>query len=289
MLNIIVAPDSVAENAERYTKRIVSYLKSQKVEYAVYFSTSLDSVKDSANELSSLGETDFVIVGGDIVIHTFLNNVKNLSKIKFGIVPVSSGDDFAKFLGISLNPVQAIKDILSGNVEGVDYLTANNIRVLNNIMLGASCELYDKYSQHKVKNAFTKSLVVAKYANKFEGVNIVMDYKGERGKTELVYDMCIANGGLLDGNHVSPLSNVQDGLFNFNYAVVQDGKKKNYLSLLKKGKHIYEDKSQQFWLNSLKLTNEERKIKALIDGVVYNLEELNIAVVENGLKIYKHK
>ena len=33
--------------------------------------------------------------------------------------------------------------------------------------------------------------------------------------------------------------------------------------------------------------NPEKKIKALIDGKIHNLEQLNISIIESGLKIYK--
>ena len=35
------------------------------------------------------------------------------------------------------------------------------------------------------------------------------------------------------------------------------------------------------------IKNADKKIKALIDGKICNLEELNISIIEGGLKLYK--
>lgn len=57
--------------------------------------------------------------------------------------------------------------------------------------------------------------------------------------------------------------------------------------MFNKGDHIYDDDTKQHWMNQLKITNPDKKIKALIDGKIHNFEELNISIIENGLKIYK--
>ena len=40
-------------------------------------------------------------------------------------------------------------------------------------------------------------------------------------------------------------------------------------------------------IKAVRSFNSEKKIKALIDGKIHNLEQLNISIIENGLKIYK--
>jgi diacylglycerol kinase family enzyme len=100
--------------------------------------------------------------------------------------------------------------------------------------------------------------------------------------------MVIANGGYSKGKPVSPLSNLQDGLFNLNYTIVshKPGKRK-FIKMFNKGDHIYSEDTKQHWLTQLKITNADKKIKALIDGKMHNLEELNISILEGALKIYK--
>lgn len=288
MLNLIVAPYEYSENAESYTKRIVAFLKQAKEEYAVFFSSSLDDITTNVKQLILDGETEFVVVGDDVILNLFINAVKDVSKIKFGIVPIKKCDDFANYLGLSTNPIQAIKDILEKKVDSVDYLIANDIKVLNNITIGASAELFDVVNQYKTKNAIAKNIIAKQNLNKYEGMEITFYSRNKAPQTNTFFELSIANSGLRKGKNVNPLSNVKDGLFNFNYALIMDKKEaKKYLALFNKGAQIYDDKTKQFWLNNLKLYSPNKKIKAIIDGRLVTVEDFSISIVENGLKIYR--
>ena len=65
--------------------------------------------------------------------------------------------------------------------------------------------------------------------------------------------------------------------------------KKKFLKKFNDGKQIYDEKIEQLWLNSVKITNAEKKIKALVDGEIQIFPQIDIVVIENGLKIFKKK
>ncbi len=289
MLNVIVAPREDCHCAEKKAMKIVKYLKSEQIEYSVYFSQTYDKIKDNIKELISFGEYEFVVVGGDRVISSVIACFKDLSKIRLGIIPVGKNDDFANYLGLSSNPIQAIKDILNKQIEAIDVMVVNNMAVLNNVVVGASVDVLDRFNQPKIFDFISEKIALAKQASKFEGIELVLENKG-KAKKENIFELVIANGGLLKGKMVSPLSNLQDGLFNVNYSIVSNKpEKKKYLRMLKNGNHIYDGDTKQHWLNSLKITNPDKKIKAFVDGKTYNYEELSISIIEKGLKIYKSK
>ena len=287
MLNLIVAPYEYNSIAERHTKRIVKYLKSEQAEYSVYFSQTFNDLKDNVKQLISFGESEFVVVGDDVVLNSVISSVKDFNKIKIGIVPTSKQDDFSSYLGISSNPIQAIKDILLKNIANVDIMVVNDMAVLNSVVIGASVEVYHQFSQYKMQNFISEKIATAKYGNNFSGIDLTLESKNKQ-KKETVFELVVANGGFSKGKPVSPLSNLQDGLFNVNYTIVSNksGKRK-YIKMFNKGDHIYDDDTKQHWMNQLKITNPDKKIKALIDGKIHNFEELNISIIENGLKIYK--
>ena len=288
MLNILVAPNNINRNGEKITKRIVRYLKSEKSEFSVYFSSTLTDISANATQLTQDGETDFIIIGSDIVISEFINSVKDLSKIKLGIIPTSKHDDFASYLKLDTNPIPAIKSILKGEIEQVDLMVMNDRRVLNNILIGASTMLEEVVSQYKVKNNLTKNFALLKYGNKFEGIDLKIESKNQKSITANVFELSIANGGKAKGKPISPLANVRDGLFNFNYVITpQKENRKKYLRLFKKGEQIYNEQTKQAWLNNIKITNPDNKIKAVVDGNIMTLESITVSMLENGLKLYK--
>lgn len=287
MLNLIIAPKEHNSNGEKHAKKIVKYLKTEQVEYSVYFSTNFEALKQNVKDVISLGESEFVVVGDDAVLSSVLSCIKDLNRVKIGIIPTSKRDDFSSYLGINPNPIQAIKDILLKNVANVDIMIANDMMVLNSISIGASVEINHFYNQYKIKNFISEKFAIIKHGNNFNGIELGLETKGKT-KKENVFELVVANGGFSKGKPVSPLSNLQDGLFNVNYTIVSNKQgKRKYIKMLNKGEHIYNEDTKQHWLNSLKITNPEKKIKALIDGKIYNLEQLNISIIESGLKIYK--
>ncbi len=287
MLNVIVAPKEHNSKADRYVKKVVKYLKSEQVEYSVYFSVNFDQLKDNMNEILSLGGNDFVIVGDDMVINSVLSTIKDLNKVKIGIIPTSKNDDFSRYLGLNSNPIQAIKDILNKNIQSVDIMVVNDMPVINMVAVGASVEVAHQLNQFKVKNFIGEKIAIMKFGNNFAGVELGLESKGKT-KKENVFELVVANGGFSKGKALSPLSNLQDGLFNVNYSVVSNkSNNTKYIKKFNKGNHIYDENTKQYWMNKLRITNPDKKIKALIDGKIHNVEELNISIIEGGLKIYK--
>lgn len=291
MLNIIINPLSESKQVGKCTKRVVNYLKSQKLEFSVYFSETLDEIVSTVKNLYSSNETQFVVVGGDSALSAILNGIEDLSNINIGMIPATDDIDFARHIGLNLNPTQAIKDILEQNVEKVDYLTVNNIKVINNITIGATTDLNDLYEQSKARNFFARTFIKFKNIPKYEGVKLSIEPKGKSEVFDAhIYDMNISNGGLNKGNPVSPLANVKDGLFNFNYVeMLPVEERKKYLSLFKKGNQIYNDNTKQLWLTALKIESETGKIKAMLDGKITELENADIKIVKSGLNLYMKK
>lgn len=287
MLNLIVAPKVQNPNAEKFTKKIVKFLKEINVEFSVYFSRTLEDVSTSINELTSFGETEFVLIGDDVTLHQFVNSFKDLNKIKLGIIPTSAKDDFARYLELETSPILAIKRILKRNIEEIDYLIVNDKCVVNNVVLGAGVEIEEDYSQFKWKNFITKTITKFRTKNKIKSGEYLISTKNNKPKTENVYELIIANGGYSKGKKVSPLSNVKDGLFNL-ICVTQnlDSAEAEDVKDFNKNRPISEEVKQS-WLSNLKITNEDNKIKAMLDGKIYNFDKLDIVIVEKGLKIYK--
>lgn len=287
MLNIMVCPSNISKHGEAIAKKIVKYLKTENKEYSVYFSLNINDFNATARELTEQMETEFAVIGNDFVLSNFLNNVKDVSKIKLGIIPLGKNDDFANYVGVPENPMHAIKTILENKVDNVDYLILNNQIVLNNIVIGASVHLVEIYNQYKIKNLITKKFASLKHANKCEEFELIIDTKTGKPKKETVYELSIANGGLLSGKHLNPLANVKDGLFNVSYSTnLEANKRKAYILQFDVGDQIYNEHTKQLWLNAVNIKKPEGNIKVMADEKIFECEEINVTIVEHGLKIY---
>ncbi len=288
MLNILVAPRANSANSENIAKRIVHFLKSEKVEYSVFFHNNNIELSNTAKTLSETGETNFVMIGDDITLSMILNSVKDISKIKLGIISSGNHNDFAKFMGLDCSPIHAIRNVLGNKITAVDYLKVNDMVAVNNLIIGASTHALEIFDSYKFKNFLTKKYALSKYSKKFEGIELSIESKSNKTKKELIFELSINNGGLSEGKLISPLSNVKDGLFNMQYVTFSTASlQKQYLSKASKGEHIYEDGVHQLWLDSVKLTPaEDTKIKTIVDGNIRDFDTITVSVVEGGLNIF---
>lgn len=98
----------------------------------------LDSV------LHRRGGRQIVVAGGDGSLHAViaaLHRRNELAKAVVGLVPLGTGNDFARGLGIPLDPAAAARVVLDGNVQPVDLIVDNlGEVVVNNVHVGVGAQ-----------------------------------------------------------------------------------------------------------------------------------------------------
>lgn len=282
MLNLIVNPYAGGGLAKNNTKVITKYLKKEKIPYLVYFCEKESDVKTFVEELCKSGEKEFVLIGGDGTIHQFVNSV-DMSKVNFGIVPSGDHNNFAKSIGLEFNAIKAIENILAQNIERYDYIKCNDIYAVNYVALGCIEEIKHKLKDDKHQ---ANSFDYFKNLNKCSPLELTIVNKDVKEKNQVLDECYIANGLYKDRSKISPLSNLQDGLFNL-ICVANNGKRKvsSYLKI-KHGKHIYNDLNKTYWLENATINSNNTPLKIEIDGELYEMEKLDISTIEGGLNIY---
>ncbi len=90
-------------------------LRKHSVPYKAYETTFEGHATELARTLSSLPEekVHIVILGGDGTINEVINGIVDFSKVKLGVIPIGSGNDFARNLRIKGSAEEIIMDILS--------------------------------------------------------------------------------------------------------------------------------------------------------------------------------
>ena len=95
-------------------------------------------------------------------MNDILNGIVNFDNTFVGILPYSSGNDFARTIKIeSIDPISLIDSYVNhGKSIKVDYLLLNGTyRVINNIGVGRYekiLESYNKIKHFKLENRYTK-------------------------------------------------------------------------------------------------------------------------------------
>jgi diacylglycerol kinase (ATP) len=88
-----------------------------------------------------------VVCGGDGSLNLAVREL-DLSACTLGIIPLGSGDDFARVLGIPRNVPGACDVLLSGNTREVDVALANGTRYLGVASLGFDAEVTRYANDH---------------------------------------------------------------------------------------------------------------------------------------------
>lgn len=96
--------------------KIRALLKTKKIEFKVHVPQRVGHAMQIAKEVSSLNESDIkiVVVGGDGTINEVLNGITDFSRVKMGLIPTGSGNDFTRGMKLPRhNPKKALNIILN--------------------------------------------------------------------------------------------------------------------------------------------------------------------------------
>lgn len=107
--------------AKRTWNKVHLLLKQKGINYKAYITKYGGHASELAKRISEMDEEDIrlVVVGGDGTINEVLNGITDFSRIRFGVIPTGSGNDFARGMGIPKETEEALDKILSAN-RGVD-------------------------------------------------------------------------------------------------------------------------------------------------------------------------
>lgn len=95
---------------------VESILKQKKIAYEVFVPQEQGHATFIARQISEKEDNDIrlVVVGGDGTVNEVLNGISSFERVKFGLIPTGSGNDFSRGLNIPRhNPAKALDMILN--------------------------------------------------------------------------------------------------------------------------------------------------------------------------------
>lgn len=290
MYNIIVNHTANNNKASKVVKKVSKYLKSQGVEFLVYFSQSSADITETTQKLCKSGEKEFIVIGGDGTINRFLNGLTDPSKINFGIVPAGKNNHFAKYLNIPLKPIDAVKNILEHSSIKLDYMKCNQYRAINSICCGVYEIAQQKYENQEADCKMSYKSIFKNVLKTYSGLNLTIDSDNLKQREGIYTVVAVCNGGYASKNlYVSPLSNMHDGLANLVAMEYTDvaNVRQDY-NKLQKGEHIHANIQSNSWTTFASIKSNT-PINVSLDGELYSFDQLEVNVISNGLNIRTKK
>jgi len=162
--------------------------------------------------LEAVGKYDIIVaVGGDGTVNEIASAIVG-SDTALGIVPYGSGNGLARFLGIPMNPNQAIQTLVKGHAESIDSGTVNGQPFFNMAGMGFDAHISEVFSHGKKRGfiSYVKSSMQEIATYNEQEYHLEIDGKVYERKA---FMLSIANSSQYGNDaHISPNASVQDGL-----------------------------------------------------------------------------
>jgi diacylglycerol kinase (ATP) len=160
-----------------------------------------------------------VAAGGDGTLNEVVTGIGvNGSRVRLGLIPLGTGNDFARTLGLPTDLDEAIAVLAAGHTRAIDLVrvTSDRVRYFVNVSAGGFSGLVDEKLTPEMKKtwgplAYLRSAVAALPQLRAYRTKVSLG-KGKRLSLSL-YNVVIANGRYVAGGRlIAPQASITDGL-----------------------------------------------------------------------------
>ncbi|MCL6592446.1 MAG: diacylglycerol kinase family lipid kinase [Alicyclobacillus sp.] len=160
------------------------------------------------------GESVLVAVGGDGSVHHAAQFAVR-EQLPLGIIPAGTGNDFARTLGIPVQPQAALDHLLSGRPEAVDVAAAGERLFVNAAGFGVDAYVVHFIERHrwlKRRGSLGYALSLPVALLRYRPVTFAVELDGQEEQFHDVTLLVIANGPRFAGGmQLVPDAHVMDG------------------------------------------------------------------------------
>ena len=220
-LGIILNPAAGRGRAGEIRNRLVSSLQEKKIPFQLELTRGPGHAKEIAFQMSENFKT-IVAAGGDGTVNEVVSGIVGRTAT-IAILPIGSGNDFSKVIGISGKINDAIDAIMSGrrkllDLGKVNYWNDNGEKkeryFVNTLGLGLDAEIAKETKQIKFLRGLPLYLLAAMRAIQKHSPNEYKITEAKMSKVERAFFICIGNGCFEGGGFkLLPNANPSDSLF----------------------------------------------------------------------------
>lgn len=267
---------------------IHSFFINKNDKYQIEFSNSLKHLRELTTFAINSNVDVVIACGGDGTVSEVGQMLIN-KKVKFGIIPIGSGNGISNNFNIPVNSRKALELITRGYSRKMDIGKVNDKYFLSNVGFGIEVEFIRHYAQSKIHGllgyvpAFLKSLISYKpsvFSIKILNENISLN----------PYVLIISNTNKQGyGISLSPKAKTDDGFLNMIIISKTNILNLLYLIILIVSGVSIENKKNVKYLDSkeFKITSVKDNLKIQIDGELKSLDknEFNILVLPKAIDV----
>jgi YegS/Rv2252/BmrU family lipid kinase len=238
-LAVIVNPGAGGGRAGRALQAVQETLSALRLEHHVERTGSLEHARELALAAVAAGETA-VAFGGDGMISAVAQALQ-YSDAAFGVLPGGRGNDFARVLGIPLDPCIACDVLAGGAVRSLDLGVIDSKTFIGI----ASCGFDSEANRIANETRLISGQLVYAYGAlralaRWKPATFHVTFDGAEHRTFTGYSVAVANSNAYGGGmFLAPEASLQDGLLDV--VMIADAPKIRFLRVLPtvfKGEHV---------------------------------------------------
>lgn len=290
MLEIIYNPIAGKGKSAHFRAEIESQLRARGIVHVFHETQGKrDAIAIARRLTEGAGVVkDIVAMGGDGTLNEVLNGLADPSRVRLGIIPCGSGNDFAAVAGIPDTAEGALDVLLHSEAKPTDYIECGGVRGINAIGTGIDVDILRRYNRMKLLKgsaAYLASLVITLFVYKSRAFDEVM-VNERRAHRALI--ACAGNGQRIGGGiPICPEAAIDDGLLDI--VIVDDISRPRipaaFMKLMKR--EILTLPTTKFRRDSRLKIEAKAPMPIQIDGEIYEDLPFDARVVSGALKVYR--
>jgi YegS/Rv2252/BmrU family lipid kinase len=251
------------------------------------------AVKSKAETLQLLkrevaaGTHTVIVGGGDGTLSECAGHLIH-TNVAMGVLPLGTGNTFARSIGIPLDMNAAAQTIAHGNVQAIDVGRVNGQVFLNSVSLGLSCEIagaLDKRTKRRL-GMFSWPIIGARVIATHHPVVLKVTSE-EKSFPVRTHQLLVVNGRYVAGPiAAAPEASVQDSHFDV-FVLGGAGKKALARAAWQwlRGQHTFAPETRYFKTTKLRVESTRRSLPANVDGDINENTPLEMEVLPGALRV----
>lgn len=165
-----------------------------------------DLIKDNLDK-----HNVFIAAGGDGTVHTVASQLVGSNKI-LGVLPLGSGNGFAKEFGFKMNIRALLSNIEKGESMDIDVIEINDELCLNVAGIGLDSFVAHSFNELKLRGFLPYLLLTLKTFLQLRPFHVTIKSEGKVIVSEKLFVLTIANTRQFGNNaFIAPLARPNDG------------------------------------------------------------------------------
>jgi YegS/Rv2252/BmrU family lipid kinase len=243
-LLLIVNPSAGGGRAGNALPDVQDALRRHGLEHRVETTRDLDHARELAGAAVAAGDTA-VAFGGDGLVGAVADALKGTDGV-LGVLPGGRGNDFARVLGIPLEPVAACQTLATGVERPLDLGQAGSGTFVGIASCGFDSEANRLANQSRIRGNLVYAYAAIRALISWKPATFTVTLDGGQTQTVTGYTIAAANSKAYGGGmFMAPEASLEDGLLDV--VMVAQAPKLRFLRLLPtvfKGAHVQEPNIQ---------------------------------------------